>query len=518
MDTTQLLYLAGAFLLGFFFAWFMGRSGPKRALEESEANANALKRKVDDGARASAKLEDQLKQQAAQVDRLGAEKAAIADQIATYEQSAADSAAELAQLQQQLSEAQAALSEAESERLRLEAELGHMRDAYADTRTRFVDLTQQAEADRAAAEAALVEEELEAIEAEEIAEDVTTALALAEESYTAEVKELSGQVQSLETELAAARAALARMSAQVALRPEMTAGKRQEYAALAGDPDKVIAALHERDIAVVDARGEVDYLRRTIGMLTAMGAELANEVERRRREQQLLAYQVAGLTAEVRDVEMKQIADKQAEVPAADLAIKSEEDEALETRLAASSAVAAEMQKQLEEESAAAAELRIQLDARSKELEALKASTDPLQANLDELQAEIEALNAAKADLEAQIAARDTELTETKDKLVGVQTDAGSTAEAKAGVEQQLQAQTSEWDALLARINALNDELAAISAGEPAEDAAAAPPVEAPAETPAETPAEIRRDSCRDPCCRCTGGAIGRGCSIGGYQ
>ena len=470
MDTTQLLYLAGAFLLGFFFAWFMGRSGPKRALEESEANANALKRKVDDGARASAKLEDQLKQQSAQVDRLGSEKAAIAAEIATYEQSAADSAAELAQLQQQLSEAQAALSEAESERLRLEAELGHMRDAYADTRTRFVELTQQAEADREAAEAALVEEELEAIEAEEIAEDVTTALALAEESYTAEVSELTGQVQSLETELAAARAALSRMSAQVALRPELTAGKRQEYAALADDPNKVIAALHERDIAVVDARGEVDYLRRTIGMLTAMGAELANEVERRRREQQLLAYQVAGLTAEVRNVEMKQIADKQAEVPAADLAIKSEEDESLETRLAASSAVAAEMQKQLEEESAAAAELRIQLEERSKELEALKAATDPLQANLDELQAEIEALNAAKADLEAQAETRDTELTETKDKLVVVQTDADSTVAAKAGLEQQLQAQTGEWDALLARINALNDELAAISAGEPVEE------------------------------------------------
>ena len=98
MDTTQLLYLAGAFLLGFFFAWFMGRSGPKRALEESEANANALKRKVDDGARASAKLEDQLKQQSAQVDRLGSEKAAIAAQIATYEQSAADSAAVLDEL------------------------------------------------------------------------------------------------------------------------------------------------------------------------------------------------------------------------------------------------------------------------------------------------------------------------------------------------------------------------------------------------------------------------------------
>ena len=26
--TTQLLYIAGAFLLGFFFAWFMGPSGP----------------------------------------------------------------------------------------------------------------------------------------------------------------------------------------------------------------------------------------------------------------------------------------------------------------------------------------------------------------------------------------------------------------------------------------------------------------------------------------------------------
>jgi chromosome segregation ATPase len=346
MDTTQLLYIAGAFLLGFFFAWFMGRSGPKRALEECEANAHGLQRKLDDSARSVAKLEGQLKEQVAQVDRLGTEKSAIAAQMATFEQSAADTGAELAQLQQQLGEAQSALNEAQSERLRLEAELGHMRDAYADTRTRFVELTQQAEADKEAAEA---EEELKSLEDEEIVENVSTALALAEASHTAEVELLTGQVQSLETELAAARAALSRMSAQVALRPELTAGKRQEYAALAGDPDRIIAALHERDIAVVDARGEVDYLRRTIGMLTAMGADLANEVERRRREQQLLVYQVAGLNAEVRNVEMKQLADTQAAAPApAALAIKSEDQESLETRFAASTAVAAEMQKQLE--------------------------------------------------------------------------------------------------------------------------------------------------------------------------
>ena len=94
-----------------------------------------------------------------------------------------------------------------------------MRDAYSDTRGWFVELTPQAEADQAAAEAALAEEELEALEAEEIAEDVTTALGLAEESHTAEVKELTGQVQALETELAAARAALTRMSAQVDCSP-----------------------------------------------------------------------------------------------------------------------------------------------------------------------------------------------------------------------------------------------------------------------------------------------------------
>src|SRR5215208_4024829 len=100
MDTTQLLYIAGAFLLGFFFAWFMGRSGPKRALEECEANAHGLQRKLDDSARSVAKLEGQLKEQVAQVDRLGTEKSAIAAQMATFEQSAADTGAELAQLQQ----------------------------------------------------------------------------------------------------------------------------------------------------------------------------------------------------------------------------------------------------------------------------------------------------------------------------------------------------------------------------------------------------------------------------------
>ena len=478
MDTTQLLYLAGAFLLGFFFAWFAGRSGPKHALEECEANAHSLQRSLDDSARSVAKLEGQLKEQVVQVDRLGTEKAAVAAQIAVFEQSAADSGAELAQLQQQLNESQ-------SERLRLETELGHIRDAYADTRSRLVELTQQAEADKAAAE---TEAEEEAAAVEELIEDTSTALALAEASHTADLELLTGQVRSLETELSAARAALARLSAQVALRPELTPGKRQEYAALAGDPDRIIAALHERDVAVVDARGEVDYLRRTIGMLTAMGAELANEVERRRREQQLLVYQVAGLTAVTRNVEMKRLEDTQAAAPAqADLAIKSEELESLETRYAATSAVAAELQTQLEERSAAAAELQIQLDERSKEFEALKSESGPLQANLDELQAQIEALNAAQADLEAQLEAHDAELTETKDTLATLQTDAESTAAAKAGLEQKLQAQSSEWDGLLARINALNDELAGITAGEPAEEAA---PAESAASAEAAAPSD----------------------------
>jgi chromosome segregation ATPase len=462
MDTTQLLYLAGAFLLGFFFAWFMGRSGPKRALEECEANAHSLQRTLDDRARTVASLEGQLKQQVAQVDRLGTERSDLASKFTAAEESAAAVSAELTQLQQQL-------AAAEDERLRLEAELGHMRGAYADTRTRLAALVEETEIANAAAE---VEAAEDAAEAEEFVEEVTTALAVAEEEHTAELDALTRQVQTLETELSATRAALARASAQVALRPELTTGKRQEYAALAGDADRIVAALHERDIAVADARNEVDYLRRTIGMLTAMGAELANEVERRRREQQLLVYEVAGLNAVTRNMEMKQLPDMQAAAaPQAQLAVKSEEQEALETRMAATAALNSELQSQLDE--------------RSKELADLKLESDPLQANLDELQAEIEALNAAKADLEAQVAARDTELTETKEKFSAVQTDAEGAAQAKTELQAALAARGVEWDQLLARINALNDELAAISAAEPATEAAA----EAPAETPAETPA-----------------------------
>ena len=269
------------------------------------------------------------------------------------EQGATDAVAQITQLT-------GALSQSESDRLRLESELGHMRGAYADTRTRLAELFAQNEAQAATAATAAAEAE-------------TTALALAGSGHAEQVEQLTAQVQALETELEAVRANASRLAGQVALRPQLSSTQQQEYAALAGDPERVVAALHQRNMQVADARAETDYLRRTVGMLTGMGAELAQEVERRRREQQLLAYQVAGLTAEVRNTEMKQIADKQAEIPAADLAIKSQEDEALETRLAASSAVSAEMQKQLEEESAAAAELRLQLEERSKELEALKA-------------------------------------------------------------------------------------------------------------------------------------------------
>jgi len=65
MDTTQVLYLAGAFVLGFLVAWFAGRSGPKRALEECEANAHSLQRSLDERTRSVSKLESQIKERSA---------------------------------------------------------------------------------------------------------------------------------------------------------------------------------------------------------------------------------------------------------------------------------------------------------------------------------------------------------------------------------------------------------------------------------------------------------------------
>lgn len=479
MDTTQMLYLAGAFVLGFLVAWFAGRNGPKRALEECEANAHSLQRSLDDRTRSVSKLEGQLKEQVAQVDRLGSEQGKLAAALKTAEQGAADTGAQVLQLQEELSQSQ-------SERLRLESELGHVRDAYAGSRSRLAELFAQNEAQAAAAEA----------EAE------ITTLALAEASRGEQVEQLTAQVQSLQTELEAVRANATRLAGQVALRPELTSTQQKEYAALAGDPERVVAALHQRDMQVADARAEADYLRRTVGMLTGMGAELAQEVDRRRREQQVLLYQVAGLTAVTRETEMRQLVDRQAppvqagttssaqaeQAPAGtiepeghDLPVDTRPDNALEPE--------SETGESAEELAALAVDLRQQLDERSQELEELRTQTGPLQANLDELQAEIEALNAAKADLEAQLETRDNDLTELQNKLAALQSDAESAAAAKAALAEKLQARGAVWTELVSRVTAVNADLDALLAAEPAEGDE--PAAEDGAAQPTEPSAEV---------------------------
>ena len=463
METTQMLYLAGAFVLGFIVAWFAGRGGPKRALEECEANAHSLQRSLDDRSRSISKLESQLKEQIVQVDRLGSEQSRLSTSLQSAEQTATDAGAEISALQTQLSQAQ-------SDKLLLEAELGHVRDAYAGTRTRLADLFSQSEAQAAEATAA----------ADAQAEN--TALAIAEAGRAAEVEQLTAQVQLLQVELEAVRANASRLAGQVALRPQLSSSKQQEYAALADNPERIVAALHERDMAVADARAETDYLRRTVGMLTGMGAELASEVERRRREQQVLLYQVAGLNATTREMEIRQLVDRQAsplQISTTDAGtIEPEGDEPPITLRAEGAAVVSEPEA-AEAVTDPSLALRGELEERTKELDELRTQSDTLLANLDELQAELEALNAANADLEAQLETRDGSLQEMQNTLAGLQVDAENAASAKAALEEKLQVHGLAWGGLVARIKTLNTDLEAIIAEEPAEE---------PAEKPAEEP------------------------------
>jgi|GEM_PF-1447068 len=448
METTQILYLVGAFILGFIFAWFAGRSGPKRALEESEASAHSLQRTVDDRTRAISKLGGQLKEQQAKAEKLGIDNGNLTAMLKNSETGLSDAGAEIARLQTQI-------DSQHSDRLLLESELGHTRDAYSSTRTRVADLAaklEEAEAVAAAAAAA-------------------TMLAAPPPDYSAEVQGLTAQVESLRREVDLARAATARMSVQAALRPQLTPAKREEYAALAGNPERVVAALHERDVVVADSRTEAEYLRRNLSTLTAAGAELATSLERRNREHQLLLNRLSDLTATDSgefDTYAASAATRALPMMAPVGFIQSAEEET--TAEVADRALAAEIQDRLDE--------------RLAELDELTVQSKKLQANLDELQAEIDSLSATKADLEAQLALRDTALVDATSQQAALQAELDATAAAKAALQDQVLGYGVEVDDLVSRLATLSGDLEPIAA----EDVVEVAPVDV-AETTVESAA-----------------------------
>ena len=126
MDTTQILYLAGAFLLGFIIAWFAGRGGPTRAAEEAAAETDTVRRKLSTAESDLRKTQGQLKENLTSLDQLATDKDNLVKMLRTSEQGLSDAGAELDRLN-------AALNETHDARLLLETELEQARRAHRRT-------------------------------------------------------------------------------------------------------------------------------------------------------------------------------------------------------------------------------------------------------------------------------------------------------------------------------------------------------------------------------------------------
>jgi chromosome segregation ATPase len=393
MDNTMFAYLFGAFLLGFLVSWIAGRSGPKRALEDCQANGQQLQRKLDDRDRTITKTEAQVAKLQADLTGLSAEKTKADAALAA-------AAAQLAEVSAEAAAARDSLRDNAGELLRLRTELEHISGAWAGARARTTELTQQLETVAVMA--------AEAEEAAVVAEEAIAEAEAGEQTSLKQINELTAKLDVMTRELDLTRAAAARTAVVAMMRPQLTPARREEYAALAGKPDAVVSALHERDIAVADAVNENDYLRRSLGILTAMGADLAASLEKRNREYESVSARLAAAAL------VPTMIATRMEEPADDLGDETPADEADGADApAAEDTVAAELQAQFEDlwtrynaATATNGDLESQLQAERGTLDALLARLagigDALEALRSDEDAPAEEEDAPAAPVEAE--------------------------------------------------------------------------------------------------------------------
>lgn len=407
MDQMLILYTVGAFILGFIVAWLIGRSGPRRQLAECEANTATLQRSLDERKNAAAKLESQTKDLQAQVASLTSASGDFKSQLAAAQEqlAAADAAAQ---------ELQSAVDQAKSDRLLLQAELDHTRSALSSTRDRALSL----EADLAAINDLEKEEE-------EVVAATTAAVVITAEDNAA----LAAQIEQLRREVELANAAAARAAAVVKLNPVLTPAVREEYVGLAGDPDKVVRALFERDQAVSAAQATSEYLRRDLSTLSAAGAELATTLNRRNLEYDLL---------------LKRLSDLAATEPSA------------AGVLAAGRALPAVSVSTLEQETAAQ-------------------KTADWQQQIARLQEELDSLTTVKATLDSELEERNQKIEDLKQQLDELKAKLATADSAQEALNADLQARTGRLDDVMARVAALNGVLATVADDEDFKAAAAEP-------------------------------------------
>jgi chromosome segregation ATPase len=378
MDTTQILYLAGAFLLGFIIAWFVGRGGPKRAAEEAAAETDAVRRKLNTAESDLRKTQGQLKENLVTLDQLAADKGNLVKMLRTSEQSLSDAGAELDRLTAELTAARDA-------NLLQQTELGHARDALTVARGQIVDLTARVEA--------------------------ATTIAV-EASETAETAVLAGQVESeesavrmadLESQLALARATAERLAEKEALVAAEVLLRRREYRdVVTGGEDVIVAALAVRDQALANSQTQLDYMRRDLSMLTAAGAQMAVALEQRNREYDTVRDRLVVHETTHALPEVSQATIKAAPVEAAP--VESGPD--LTVELAVRAAELNALQQRYDELRAALDQAIAERDELQSQLTAHQGSIEELNGKVTEGQSVLENLTAEKDDLLRKLSTR----------------------------------------------------------------------------------------------------------------
>lgn len=410
MDTTQILYLAGAFLLGFIIAWFAGRGGSQQAAAEAAAETDTVRRKLSNVESDLRKTQGQLKENLATLDQLAADKNNLVKMLRTSEQGLSNAGATLERLT-------AELAAVRSDNLWLQAELGHTRDALTVARGQIAQLTDQLQATATAS--------AEASERAEIAESAEST-ALAGQS---EREEISMRMAELESQLALARATAERLAEKEALVAAELLLRRREYRdVVTGGEDAIVAALAARDQALANAQTQLDYMRRDLSMLTAAGAQMAAALEQRNRE-----YDV------VRDRLVLQETTRalpEASLAAAPVALEATDE-------AAAAATAPDLTAELAARMAELDELKQGYDELSRALEAAVAARNELEGKLSTHQEQLEALNSQIAASQRTVAT----LTAERDELM-----------------RKLSARAAVIETLLTRINNFDEQLRSLIA------------------------------------------------------
>lgn len=407
MDTTQILYLVGAFVLGFVIAWFAGRGGPKRAAEEAAAETQSVRSKLRTTESDLQKTQGQLKENLSTLDQLSAEKSNLVAMLKTSEASLTDAGAEIQRLT-------SALGDTRSDKLLLETELSQARSALGEARSQVTAMTAALEV---AAEVAVETEEIAIVEHE--VND-----------------ELAARMTELESELALARATADRLAEKQVLVSAELYLKRREYSDIigAGD-DAVVSALATRDQALFEAQTEMDYMRRDLSMLTAAGAQLAEALQKRSEDYEGLMHRLVSSETAVRALPEVSLATATAAVVAGEGVPAVEDAPAEEPTAPEAEAPVVE----------AGPDLAAELEARAAELDELKAEHETLKSALD-------AAIAERDDLKSQLDARATDIDDLTGKLAAANEQVASLSAERDKFVEQLKERSTVIDGLLAKI------------------------------------------------------------------